>query len=80
MKITSEQLNNEVNEELIPFLAKLQLPISEIITMVQIYAIERLKDYEWEDNDRAMDIIREEVDKFFAPPSFEDRFGTICLN
>ncbi len=48
--------------------------------MIQLYAMERLKDYEWEDNDRAMDMVKEEIDKYFAPPTFEERYGVICLN
>jgi hypothetical protein len=80
MKVSKEQLSEEVNEILIPYLSELSLPIKEILMMIQLYAIERLNDYEWEDSDRAMDVIREEVDKYFAPPSFEERFGPICLN
>ena len=80
MKITQEQLNEEVNEVLIPYLTELSLPLKEILMMIQLYAVERLKDYEWEDNDRVMDMVKEEVDKFFLPPTFEERFGTICLN
>jgi hypothetical protein len=80
MKISKEQLNEEVNEMLIPYLTELSLPLKEILTMIQLYAMERLKDYEWEDSDRAMDVVREEIDRYFLPPSFEDRYGTICLN
>jgi len=65
---------------LIPYLTELSLPLKEILMMIQLYAMERLKDYEWEDNDRAMDMVKEEIDKYFAPPTFEERYGVICLN
>ena len=53
--------------------------MNQIIKLVHLYATERLNDYEWQDNDRVMDIIKTEVDKFLNP-SFEERFGPICLN
>ena len=80
MKVSHEQLNEEVNEELLPYLTELSLPLPIIMKCIHAYITERVNDYEWEDNDRVMDMVKEEVDKFFLPPTFEERFGTICLN
>jgi hypothetical protein len=79
MKITQQQLNEEVNQTLIPYLMDSDIALKEIIKLVHLYATERLNDYEWQENDRVMGIIKDEVDKLLHP-SFEDRFGPICLN
>jgi hypothetical protein len=79
MKITQEQLNEEVNRDLIPYLMDQSIPLRQIIKLVHIYASERLEDYEWDTTDRAMEVVKDEIYKI-QHPSFEDRFGPLCLN
>lgn len=80
MKVSHEQLNEEVNQQLLPYLMELSLPLAEIMKCVHVYITARMNDYEWEDTDKAMDEVRLKIDKFFSPPTFEDKFGPICLN
>lgn len=80
MKVSHEQLNEEVNEMLIPYLSELSLPFKVFIKLIHVYITERMEDYEWQENDRVMDIVKDKIDEYFAPASFEERFGPICLN
>lgn len=79
MKISHEQLNEEVNEMLVPYLTELSLPLNLIMKCVHLYITERIDDYEWEDGHRAMEVVNKKIDKYLNP-SFEERFGPICLN
>lgn len=80
MKISNEQVNEEINEELLPYLMELSLPLGVVMKCIHAYITERKNDYEWEDSNRAMDIVRDKIDDYFKPPTFEERFGPICLN
>jgi len=80
MKISHEQLNEEVNEELLPYLTELSLPLPIIMKCIHAYITERVNDYEWEDSERAMGVVRNEIDDYFRPPTFEEKFGPLCLN
>jgi len=80
MKISNEQLNQEINGELVPYLMELSLPLPIIMKCVKIFVNERRNDYEWENMDRAMDIVMDKIDDFFRPPTFEEKFGPLCLN
>jgi signal recognition particle GTPase len=80
MKVSNEQLNEEVNEKLLPYLMEQSLSLPIIMKCVHTYITERMEDYEWQDNDRVMDIVKEKINQLLAPPSFEERYGPICLN
>ena len=69
MKVSHEQLNEEVNEELLPYLTELSLPLPVIMKCIHAYITER-----------AMSVVREKIDDFFRPPTFEEKFGPLCLN
>jgi len=80
MKVTSEQLSDEVNNELVPYLMEQSLPLMMIMRCIHAYIQERSDDYEWEDNERAMEAVHIEIEEYLKPPTFEERFGPICLN
>ncbi len=80
MKVSHQQLNEEVNEELVPYLMELSLPLPIIMKCIQVYIAERVNDYEWENSERAMGAVKNKIDKFLQPPTFEEKFGPICLN
>lgn len=80
MKVSHEQLNEEVNEQLIPYLLELSLPLKEVMRCVHVYITARIEDYEWEDTNKAMGVVQKQIDKFLTPPTFEEKFGPICLN
>ncbi len=80
MKVSHEQLNEEVNEQLLPYLIELSLPLYMVMRCVHIYITERVNDYEWENSERAMGAVRNKIDKFLQPPTFEEKFGPLCLN
>lgn len=80
MKVSHEQLNEEVNEQLLPYLIELSLPLHVVMRCVHIYINHRMNDYEWEDSNKAMDEVKLRIDKFLSPPTFEEKFGPLCLN
>ncbi len=80
MKVTPEQLNDEINEQLLPYLMEKSLPLMIVMKCVHVYVQERVDNYEWEDTEKAMEAVQFEIDEFLKPPTFEERFGYICLN
>lgn len=80
MKVSHEQLNEEVNQELLPYLMEQSLSLPIIMKCVHTYITERMNDYEWQDSERVMNIVKEKINQLLAPPSFEERYGPICLN
>ena len=76
-----EEIKKEMEDIIIPFAKESGLSEKQALQMCIRYGYERQKDYEWEANDRAMQIIQAIIDQYNLPINrFQRTYGRICLN
>lgn len=81
LRVSVEHIKTEMETLVIPYAANAGLNMIETLEISVRYAAERSKDWEWESNERAMEIIKNLIDLMNTPIiKFQRKYGRLCLN
>lgn len=81
LRMKVDDIRNEMETIVLPFAQSHGLSSLEAVGVAVRYAWERSKDYEWESNKRAMEIVETLIKQLNSPINrFQRKYGKICLN
>jgi hypothetical protein len=81
LKVPLEDIQREMEDIVIPYAKSIGLYFFEILQITVRYAKERSKDYEWESNERAFNIIKSMIDSYNTPINkFQRKWGRLHVN
>lgn len=81
LRMQVEDIKNEMQNEILPYAKQLGVTGFDALQIAVRYGWERSKDFEWESNERAFNIIKSIIADFNTPLNkFQRKYGRIHIN